>query len=109
MKVAVYYTPQYGPSAVFTIPPDGQAPATAAVGCMTGGQAARAMSQWTAKGHGMTWADWAQSLAGSLPYWTSWAMEEVPDGSTAQQALSDVRRQAADRVMQPGEAVPQAS
>lgn len=103
MKVAVYRTLQYGPSMVFTLPADGEVPADAAIPNLPAGAVHRARSQWAAKGSERGWEDWAQVLAGQLPYFEHWSVEEVPDGMSATQALSQVRQDEAERVMEPAE------
>lgn len=91
MKVAVYHTRQYGPSVVFTVPQD-SLPESASVPHMSEGMKNRAQGQWAAKGHSLSWEQWAEHLSGQLPYFEQWSVEEVPDGLSAAQALSEVRR-----------------
>lgn len=96
MKVAVYRTRSYGPSGVFTMPPDGEAPAHAFIPQV---DSQRALSQWTGKGSDLTWEQWAEELQGHLPYFESWTVEDVPDGVTVQRALSLVRQQESDKLL----------
>lgn len=96
MKVAVYRTRSFGPSGVFTLPPDGAAPTHAFIGQVSPD---RALSEWTSKGHGETWEQWAVHLSRHLPYFDSWTVEDVPDGISANQALSQVRRDESDRLL----------
>jgi hypothetical protein len=96
MKVAVYRTRAFGPSGVFTIPADGVAPVHAFIHQVS---PARALSEWTSKGHGETWQKWAEHLTRKLPYFDSWAVAEVPDGFTVEQALSKVREDETDGLL----------
>lgn len=89
MMVAVYRC-QYGPAVVYTLPLQGE-PKRAAVPAMTAGQLARAASQFQAKGSAVTWPEWGDILARQLPYFDSWTVEQVPDGTDPQQALNLVR------------------
>lgn len=98
MKVAVYRTRSFGPSGVFTLPSDGVAPEHAFIPNVS---EQRAMSQWADKGHGVTWEQWARLLAGHLPYFDAWTVEDVPDGMTASQALSKVRESETDGLLAP--------
>jgi hypothetical protein len=96
VKVAVYRTRSFGPSGVFTLPPGGAAPEHAFIPQVS---EQRAMSEWTSKGHGVTWEEWARRLAGHLPYFDAWTVEDVPDGMTVGQALSKVREDETDRLL----------
>lgn len=96
MKVAVYRTRSYGPSGVFTMPPGDEAPAHAFIPQV---DPQRALSQWTGKGSDLTWEEWAERLQGHLPYFDSWTTEDVPDGITAQRALSVVRQHESDQLL----------
>ena len=96
MKVAVYRTRSFGPSGVFTLPADGTAPAHAFIPQVS---PQRALSEWTSKGHGVTWEQWARHLGRHLPYFDSWTVEEVPDGISAVQALSKVREDESTRLL----------
>lgn len=96
MKVAVYRTRAFGPSGVFTIPGDGIAPAHAFIPQVN---PQRALSEWTSKGHGVTWEEWAENLTRHLPYFDSWTVEDVPDNFTVGQALSRVRENEAGSLL----------
>lgn len=87
---ALVYRNQYGPAMALVLPAqENGVPASATI---PGGPFPRAMAQIGAKGHGVTWEQWADHLAGSLPYFDSWSVEDVPDGLDPQRVLNVVRR-----------------
>lgn len=90
MKAAVWTDERRGPAAVF-IPdgPDRPARTASVPGCPPG-----PFRQWAAKGSGVSWGQWAEHLAGGLPYAGQWSVQEVPDGYSAAQALYHLRAQA---------------
>lgn len=92
MKALVYHNEQ-GPAMVY-LPPasDGVAPEAASI---PGGPFPRAVTQVTSRGHDVTWERWCQRLAAQLPYFDHWTISEVPDGTSAEDALSLVREKAA--------------
>ena len=47
-----------------------------------------------AKGSDPTWSQWAQHLTERLPHAGRWSVEDVPEATTVQQALSLLRRKA---------------
>jgi hypothetical protein len=99
VKALVCHT-RLGPTAVFIPPAKGRPPASAAV--PGGEQFTRpAIAQVGARGHQATWEDHCHLLEQSPPYAGRWTTEEVPDGLSAQQALSRVRRDAAMRELMP--------
>lgn len=100
MNVAVFHN-RYGPAVVFTLPPgDSELPEHASI---PQGPFPRAFSQFVHdKGTEPSWAQWAEHLAGSLPYFGEhWTVEQVPDGYGAKQALAWVRSQEAERNLTP--------
>ena len=90
MMVAVFRN-QFGPAVVYTLPLQGE-PQHAAVPALAAGQLARAESQFRAKGSAVTWPEWGDILSRQLPYFDSWSVDQVPDGTDPKQALNLVRR-----------------
>lgn len=95
MKVAVWYDERFGPAVLAVIPQDDEKPpdfATIPYKIPPG-----IRQQFMAKGHAVDWDEWAEHLTGRQPHHGQWSVEDAPDGMTAQQALSQVRKQAGDR------------
>lgn len=97
MKVLVCST-RLGPTAVFVPPAPGTVPAAAAV--PGADRVVRpAFAQAAARGHAASWDEHCAALHASPPYAGRWSTETVPDGLSAAQALSRVRRDAASRAL----------
>lgn len=93
MKIVVWHDPRYGPAFAATLPGEGELPQTARIPQkLPRGPAA----QFGAKGRDVSWERWAEHLMDRLPYGGWWTIEEVPDGTSIHDALSQVRRDAAD-------------
>lgn len=92
MKAAVYRN-HLGAAQLYLDPDKAGGDAEAAV---PGGPFARASSQMGARGSAVDWDDWTDQLAAQYPYFDHWTTEDVPDGLTAQQALSLVRSRDAE-------------
>lgn len=97
MRVLVCHT-RLGPTAVFTPPARGALPASARV---PGADriVAPAFTQVASRGPQSGWDAHCRVLASCPPYAGRWTVEDVPDGLTAAQALSRVRRDAAARAL----------
>lgn len=97
MRAAVWHSPVYGPALIGLLPKGkDKVPATARLSYHLPPGPLR---QLLAKGSGPTWAQWAQHLTGALPYGGRWTVEEVPDGTSPQQALQHVRETYAGQVL----------
>lgn len=97
MRVLTYHD-RRGPAVVF-LPPVGDALPESAAAPDDGVTAlsAHAYSQAAARGSKATWEQHCDNLVKSAPYAGRWTMEDVPDGSSARQALRHVRGEHAMR------------
>lgn len=93
MKVAVWYDPRYGPAYVFMLPRRGIPDVAKIPQDVPPGP----RREFYAKGAKLTWEQQAEHLTERLPVAGKWAVEEVPDGITVQQALYHVRQEATMR------------
>lgn len=95
-EVIVYHDERYGPAQLWTLPPGATAvPRTAYI---PQGPFRLAESHLLDKGSGESWRDWADTLAGTLPYQVRYTIETVPDNLTPQAALSLIRERTADQL-----------
>lgn len=94
MKVCVWYDERYGPAVLATIPEDGELPQFAKIPYTL---PPAIEQQYLGKGSGVDWEEWAEHLTERLPHHGQWSVEEVPDGMTPRQALSQVRKRVGDR------------
>lgn len=93
MRAAVYRN-NLGAAQLYLEP--SQAGSGDSVATLPSGPFDRASAQMAARGGDVDWEDWADQLAGQYPYFDRWTAEDVPDGLTAQQALSHVRERDAE-------------
>jgi hypothetical protein len=97
MKALVYHN-QYGAAQVYMPPAgDGAVPDAASI---PQGPFPRAVNQVMDRGNKVSWDEWSQHLTEQYPYFDSWTVEDVPDGSTAQEALNLVRTRAAGNLIE---------
>lgn len=94
MKVAVWYDERYGPAVAATIPGDDEPPEFASIPRHLP-QGIR--QQYLGKGSELDWEEWAEHLTERLPHHGQWSIEDVPDGMTPRQALSQVRSDSGQR------------
>ena len=95
MKVAVWYDERYGPAVLATIPQaDDEPPEFATIPYAL---PAGIRQQYLGKGSQVSWEEWAEHLTERLPHHGQWSVEDVPDGMSPRQALSQVRKTAGDR------------
>lgn len=95
VKVATWYDPRFGPALLATLPKKaGELPQLAYIPKNIPPGPAR---QLAAKGHDLTWVQWAEHLTERPPYGGQWSVEEVPDGLSAHAALNEVRQRAVER------------
>lgn len=87
--VIVYHDERYGPAQLWTLPSSpGATPRTAYI---PQGPFSAAQAHVEDKGSEQSWKDWAETLAGTLPYQVRFTVETVPDNLTPQAALSLIR------------------
>lgn len=94
MKALVYES-RLGPTVVFLPPARGKAPDSAAIPAdpaVTG----HAYAQMASQGNRTTWKQHVKLLGQLPPYAGRWYEIDVPDGSTAQYALTLARHQSAE-------------
>lgn len=95
MKVLTYHDHR-GPAVVFLPPKQDSPPEIAQVpddGVTS--LSAAAYAQVASRGAKATWEQHAKNLVNGPPYAGRWTMEDVPDGTSARQALSRIREAAA--------------
>lgn len=103
MKVAVWYDPRYGPALVATLPKGSEMPEFASIPEQL---PPGIRQQFLNKGSELDWTAWAEHLEERLPYHGQWEIEEVEDGIPLHEALSRVRKRAADRAFTGQQAKP---
>lgn len=96
MKVAVWHDERFGPAVLATIPTDDEPPQFAKIPYSL---PPAIEQQYLGKGHAVDWEEWAEHLTDRLPHHGQWSIEEVPDGLSPRQALSQVRKQVSDRAV----------
>ncbi len=102
MKVAVWYSRQYGPAVLAVLPKKkDQKPETARIPYKI---PPGPLTQLAAKGEQPTWQEWADHLCEALPYDGQWAVLDVPDGMLAQEALSWTREKFLSKQLDSGQA-----
>lgn len=92
MKAAVWTSESFGPALVCLARADQPADTASVPNCPPG-----PLRQWSSKGHGVTWRQWAEHLADKLPHIGQWSVQEVPDGCDAAYALRYLRQQHAEK------------
>lgn len=100
MMKALTYHDRRGPAVVF-LPPKGDALPESAAAPGDASLNAPAYTQVASRGAKASWAEHSKNLAAAPPYAGRWTVEDVPDGSTAQQALYHVRGEHAMQALNP--------
>lgn len=101
MKALTYHDHR-GPAVVFLPPKDSNLPEIAQVpddGVTS--LSAPAYAQVASRGAKATWEQHARNLVNGPPYAGRWTQEDVPDGSSASQALRYIREKSAMALGQP--------
>jgi hypothetical protein len=102
VRVACWSNAQ-GPAAVFLL---SARPGTVSDSAHVPGCPPAPARQWAARGHGVSWGQWAAHLTMRPPYEGQWTVEDVPDGFDARHALYHLRQAAVEygltQAKQPG-------